>query len=334
VDPTLSLRFVASPARIVELTISPLGASRPPVFAASRLFHRELIDPQYCTSVPSAHSATVPYFVTDDAARVTEDGVKRSILTAVTLTALAGTFVVPAHASMPTGGPTGAKCRYTAVSNPAPDAPTDQMTAVISAGPLVWDRKFSVHCTVQVNSNFHNGNDAAVVWADAVGSGSAWVGIMPPTQRNYTSHENDQDSLCTSVKYDENGVTVTIYWVPGNDGPDGIPGTPDDVAGYWTKDAGRSCGEATQFSTGPAERLIDTVVCPVLASLHTTLGFTGSPTSSDLIWIDSEGDVFVTDGGAGIREDNWQNTLFWDCPLYTNNNGVNEDYNANQKVID
>ena len=168
--------------------------------------------------------------------------------------AIATSFSVPAvQASPPVDGPDGARCAYTATSDPAPGAGDDDMTGEVHAGPLAWDRPFTVHCSLQRNDNVHNGpsND---LWREsqAAQGNDARVAYMAPRSVNYTSGENDQEYLCTSVTHGGG----TLYWVGVAD-PDGIPASGDETGGYWTTYSSRTCSEATQAGTGPTCDLVD-----------------------------------------------------------------------------
>ncbi len=241
---------------------------------------------------------------------------RKLLLASVALCAIGTSFAVPAaQASPAVPGPTGPKCGYTAVSDPGPDAGPDAMTGEVHAGPLTWDRDFTVHCSLQRNDNVHNGtsND---VWREsqgAEGTATTWVAHMPSRPVNYTSGENDRDYLCTSVT----SAGGTIYWVGAED-PDGIPGTGDESGGYWTSDPNRACSAATQFSTGPLIDLINGIViefvdptlCEALKALRTVLP------ANPLVLIDREGDVFIDSDLDGISEGDWQDDMFWDCEAY------------------
>jgi hypothetical protein len=142
---------------------------------------------------------------------------------------MALSFTAPAApASPPTPGPSGERCRYSALSDPAPGAGDDAMTGEVHAGPLTWNRPFTVHCSLQVNDNVHNGtsND---VWREsqrADATATTWVAYMPSRPVNYSSGEFDQDFLCTSVSW----AGGTLFW-HGTTDPDGIPGTGDETGG-------------------------------------------------------------------------------------------------------
>jgi hypothetical protein len=249
---------------------------------------------------------------------------KRSVVAALAFTGLATPLVAPVAASPPLPGPQGVKCGYDATSNPDPGASADDMTAVVWAGPMTWDRAFTITCTIRVDNNTHTGTPAAtpVTSGPASGSGTTYVNAIAPTQRHYVSSEASQDSLCTSVT----SGSTTIYWAPGTNGPDEIPYTPDDVPGYWTADATRGCSVTTQWNGSLIrwiEQLdaeyVEPVLCSVLQRLHGVLDPTHSgPAPGAAVYVDHEGDVFLTDApvGPGISEANWRNTLFWDCPDY------------------
>jgi len=234
--------------------------------------------------------------------------VRKLLLAAVAISALATSFVAPAQAGPPEPGPTGRLCGYFATSDPNPEAPTDAMTGVVYGGTLTWNQPFTLHCYLRVNINQHcpTANHPTCAAFDAHASSTeappgTHSATLSPTPVNYTSGEFDQDYLCTAVSY----AGGDLYWHPAED-PDGIPGTGDETTGHWTKDVTKPCSAATQFSTGPIIRFIDSViVCPVLLALN------GSPVDGlgGVVWIDSEGDLFLL-GPPSLA------TLFWDCQKY------------------
>jgi hypothetical protein len=242
--------------------------------------------------------------------------VKKLALASLALSTVAMTFVAPAaHAGPFENGPRGRLCGYNASSDPAPDADADAMTGQVNGGPLAWDRDFVLHCTLQVDSNVHNGtsNDTVheSIGAEPVSDTGNYLAILQPTPINYLSPEESQDYLCTSVT----SGTTTLYWRPTTDGPDGLPNTPDDVPGAWTTDPNTPCSAATQVSTGVStgpvidllnelvfEPLDVLVICPLLKILRPVIG------AGPVTFIDSEGDLFL----LGTTEDD----LFWDCPVY------------------
>lgn len=249
-----------------------------------------------------------------------EDVVRRLILASLAVSAAAMSLVVPvASATVPDTLPRGRLCGYRATSDPAPDAPANAMTGTIDAGPAVWDRAFTITCSIQVDDSVHNGttNDKARESQASVGSGTTHVAVMEPRTVNYLSPEDSQDYLCVSVTWSGG----TIYFSAGNDGPDQIPGTADDVPSSWSNSSSVTCGAATQFSTGPfidavndiVIAVVDPIVCAVLQQVHTLLFHGQTP---GLVYVDHDGDVFITADGSAVSEGNWRETMFWDCPGY------------------
>lgn len=102
------------------------------------------------------------------------------------LGAVAASLAVPtaSHASPPLDLPTGQKCGYSAFYDPWPDADPDEMVAEVRGGPLLWDRPFTLHCTIQADDNVDGGtaNDAVDAHATAIGITDAPVhlAVMPP----------------------------------------------------------------------------------------------------------------------------------------------------------
>lgn len=229
---------------------------------------------------------------------------KRLTLASVAIAAMSMSLMAPVAHAAQVDGPKGALCGYDANTDPAPDAGPDAMTGEMDGGPLVWDQQFTLICVLQVGSNIHNGpsNDGPRNTADAVGSGSNYVAILPPTPINYDSPEGVQNYMCTELSY-SGGM---LYYQPSNPGPDTLPHTLDDVPGYWTTDANAACSAATQISTKPINDLVfgtvDGIVCPVIAGLNPTLA------NGPVIFVDREGDVFIN----GQTEAD----LFYDCPVY------------------
>lgn len=244
---------------------------------------------------------------------------RKLVLASCALAALATSFVTPAQAGPPTAGPAGAKCGYNAVSDPAPDADADAMTGEVHGGPATWDRPFTLRCTLQVDSNVHNGttNDTlSEGWAATEPAPGQWV-AQGQAPINYLSPENSQDYLCTSATYSGG----TLYWHPTDPGPDGIANTLDDVPGHWTTDPNTPCSAATQFSTGPIIDLLNELVfepldgiaiCPALKALAPVV----NAIPGGLALIDAEGDLFLDLGANGISEADAENDMFWDCPVY------------------
>jgi len=189
------------------------------------------------------------------------------------------------------------------------------MTGATYAGPLTWDRAFTVHCYLRVNVNQHCADHPNCTAFDAHASSTeappgTHTASMSPTAITYTSGEFDQDYMCTAVSY----AGGTVYWHPTED-PDGIPQSGDEVAGHWTTDVNKPCSAATQISTGPIIRLLNEtvfepldalVICPLLKILDELFDSTGIPELRDAI--DDEGDVFA--GGKT------ENEMVWDCPVY------------------
>jgi hypothetical protein len=247
--------------------------------------------------------------------------VKKLAVASLALSALAMSFVAPAAQAGPaTPGPDGRKCSYAAVSDPAPDADENAMTGQANAGPLVWDRAFSVQCIVQVDSNLHNGtsNDADSISCSAQeGPPGTWT-VQCEDTLNYISGEESQDYLCTQVTYSGG----TLYWHPTDPGPDGIAGTPDDgEAGHWTTDPNTPCSAADQQSTGPIIDLLNELIfepldalliCPALKAARPVV----NAIAPGLVFIDAEGDLFIDLNGNGIFEADAENDIFWDCPFY------------------
>lgn len=242
---------------------------------------------------------------------------RKLLLASIAASAVITSLVAPVASAAPLpSGPSGARCGYDANSDPSPDAGPDDMIGEIDGGPLAWDRPFTLHCVIQVNNPLHSDPDTlAKNDAAAVGSGTAWVAVAPPKQVAYQSGEFDQDYLCTEVVY----AGGTLYWSAASD-PDGLPNTGDEVPGFWTTNASAPCNPATQTSTGPVVRLleqleityVDPTLCAVLKQLHAV-----TPAPVGPLYIDTEGDVFLDLNLNGITESDWQNDLFWDCPLYT-----------------
>ena len=275
--------------------------------------------------------------------------VKKLTLAAAALAALATSFMAPvAEASPPApdGGPRGRLCGYNASSDPAPDAEDDAMTGQVNGGTAVWDRAFTLHCSLQVDDNVHNGisndvvheqqpaectdldpNDAVpdAVWDELNGvdqlnglGENFCRATMAPRLINYISPEESQDYLCAWVTY--GSPTTTIYYYPGNDGPDTIPETPDDEPGHWSSSSARTCSAATQISTGPVIDLLndlvfeptDVITCDVLKTIRPTV----NSIDNEIIYIDREGDLFITDTDQGISEDDYRDDMWWDCVKY------------------
>lgn len=249
-------------------------------------------------------------------------------MVSLAVTAVGTTFVTPAaEAGPPVTGPQGRLCSYSSVSDPSPDADADTMVGQTNAGPLVWDRPFTVTCTIQVDSNVHNGttNDAYASGSASVAVGTNHVAIHRDAGFTYDSPEDSQDYLCTSVTY----ASGTIYWHPTDPGPDGVAGTPDDgEAGHWTTDSNKPCSAATQFSTGPFidllnetvfEPLDSLILCPILKELHLLLFHDPATHPNDYngqapIYVDDDGDVYIDlDLTAPVEH---PDDLFWDCPPY------------------
>ena len=249
-----------------------------------------------------------------------EGTVRRLTLATITLGTLAALLPPTAEAGPITPGPLGRGCSYAAMSDPSPDADADAMTGQINAGPMIAQAGGTLHCIIRVNVNSHAGGGvAAHVECDADSTGV----IVCVTTTSYASGDDDQDYFCMS--YDRPHGAGTIYWHPADDKHTLDPA--DDEAGHWTTDATKPCAAATQISPRPPFDSTDYTLCDLLKAR-------AGPGNG--YFIDREGDVFVdtdADGdSAASYEADWYNELFWDCPLYTFDDG-NPDL-ANGGVVD
>ena len=168
----------------------------------------------------------------------------------------------PAHADH---GPQGLLCGFVSVTDPGTEGGNIQ-TGEIDGGPVLVTGDGTITCDIQVGQELSSGSNAASV----SGSGNTVV-YATPTVVSYESPDDVPVYLCTTVS----DATGTYYW--------------DDLTGDWVSSASAAhCSLATSASTddGPThelELLIDSIICPVLATL-----------------LPPEGDI------AGV----------WDCPPY------------------
>jgi hypothetical protein len=201
---------------------------------------------------------------------------KKIALATIALAGLGSAFAtVPAHAAAPSGP--GAVCQFSSTTDPTVEG--DVQTGQISGGPLVTvnvdstnptasgPQSGTLHCWVQVAS------DVPTSGPGVSGHGTGVV-TAGPAQITYTATVDQNVYLCSTWTDDADGVTYYF-----ND-------TTSDFSATVSP-----CGLAVSAST-PAEdplaeqeKLLDTIICPVLA-----------------IVFPPEGDI------AGI----------WDCPPYGN----------------
>jgi hypothetical protein len=220
--------------------------------------------------------------------------VKKLGIATLALGAVVSSFgTVTAHAAETTG-PSGLLCGFSSVTDPGTEG-GDVQTGELDAGPLLAiddaatppaAQTGTVKCTIQVGGGTHDAPDNG---ASASASGTGVI-VLPATLVSYNSPANVPVYLCTQFTY-SNGTTV--YWADSND---------PTVDGHWDTSATVACGLATEAGTedaDPVGELLDSVLCPVLSILGSTL-----PDVPGVLEIDNTGDVTL----AG--------DLFWDCPPY------------------
>ena len=252
----------------------------------------------------------------------------RLLAAAAVLSAFATSFVAPAQGSPPVDAPEGRRCQYVAMADPDPAASPDALTGAVNGGPLSWHREFWLHCHVRVDNNTHagpaGGADAHAASLPQDGDPQTREVAVLADRIDYISEEDSQDYLCTSVSWPTATGPNWLYWTPGNNGRDTVPGTTDDVPDRWTADPAEPCVVVPIMSTAPLFDGINTLIvggvdprtCAVFARLHTVLDPAGAgPQPGDVLYVDAEGDVFLDDGD-GIREADWRDDLWYDCPGY------------------
>jgi hypothetical protein len=237
--------------------------------------------------------------------------VRKVLVAAIALSAVASSFVTSAHAGPPVPGPNGRKCGFNSTTDPDPNqTDPDWQTGEINGGPIIGDGTLT--CTMHVGgTGLHN--DSATICASA----SASDGNVVILAEAFGCHMPENVEVYECTKWTPTGGTA-IYWIPGND--NGTPTDPtDDPAGYWyggPTPPAKACGGATSFSTGPIIDAINDILVgfdPLICGALLTLKATVSPLADD-----PAGVVYITPATdpAGGGDLYIAGEFIWDCPPY------------------
>ena len=162
---------------------------------------------------------------------------------------------IPCTRSAP--APYGFLCGFSSVSDPQVEG---SQTGEVDGGPLVLGDAYdpavfytgSITCTIQVNQSTHAGADACAVTGPTTPVAGEVAGTC-----TYASATGDNVYLCTEVDI-VNGPT--LYW--------------DSVNDVWSTEPNVGCSLDITVEPGEEggpihelELLIDSIICPVLATL-------------------------------------------------------------------
>jgi len=162
---------------------------------------------------------------------------KKLVLGAAMLTAVASAFTIPAHAAPPPGGPVGSKCAFNSTTDVTREA--GWQTGDLRGGPLVTGEAGTLRCRILVNGNTHS--DTTHIRAEASYDATGGLVVAGAGTLNYQATAADTVALCAAWI----GASGTQYWVSGN------PTTGD--LGHWSTNVNDGCGEALSIEPNDPE---------------------------------------------------------------------------------